>query len=127
MSDELKKLIDGKVDGEKLSIINLDGGGAVELIDTAIADCIRNCTDLNMKHKVKREVVFKITLLPMDDNRSLCFIDYDVDTKLAKRIPISEGQTYDVRVDSKGPYAKSRVRQQSIIDNVTLINKGASK
>jgi hypothetical protein len=121
----LKTLIDGKVDGERLSIVNLDGGGAVELIDTAIGDAVRNAVDLNMKQKVKREVVIKISITPIDDNRTIAFIDYDVDVKLAKRIPISEGAEYKIRMDGTGPYVKSKHQEQAqIFDNVRTFQGG---
>jgi hypothetical protein len=126
MSDELKRFIDGKVDGEKLSIVNLDNGGAVELIDSAIADALANAADLNMQQAGKRVVIVKIEITPMDDNRSLVFVDYDVDVKLAKRIPISEGATYDIRIDgSKRVYAKSRIQQQSLFPDNTISYLGS--
>ena len=124
----LKQLIDGKVDGERMSIVNLDGGGAVELIDTAIGDAVRNAADLNMKQKVKREVIVKISITPIDDNRTIAFVDYDVDVKLAKRIPISEGAEYKIRMDGKGAYVKSKHQEQTqVFDNVRDFQKGGSK
>lgn len=125
MSAELKKFIDGKVEGEKMSIVNLDGGGAIELIDTAIGDVLRNVADHNMKLKVKRQVIFKMEITPMDEHRSLVHVVYDVDAKLAKRIPISEGETFELKVDStSGVYAKNRQRQEPLFDNVKSFSKG---
>lgn len=126
MKEELKKMIDGKVDGKQLSIANLDGGGAIELIDTAIEDVVRNCVSLNHKLKTSREVIFKIKIHPVDENRTLVKLDYDVDTKLAKRIPISETTEYPVGVDgTKGPFIKSKVHQEQIkiFDNITQLRK----
>lgn len=113
MNEELKQITDKKIEGKALSILNLDGGGAVELIDTAIEDVVRNCISLNHKFKGKREVVFKIAIEPVDENRSLVRLSYDVDAKLAKRIPISEAAEYKIGVDgSKGPFIRSKVHQE---------------
>lgn len=113
MNEELKQITDKKIEGKSLSILNLDGGGAVELIDTAIEDVVRNCISLNHKFKGKREVVFKIAIEPVDENRSLVRLSYDVDAKLAKRIPISEASEYKIGVDgSKGPFIRSKVHQE---------------
>lgn len=113
MNEELKQITDKKIEGKSLSILNLDGGGAVELIDTAIEDVVRNCISLNHKFKGKREVVFKIAIEPVDENRSLVRLSYDVDAKLAKRIPISEAAEYKIGVDGgKGPFIRSKVHQE---------------
>ena len=113
MSEELKQIIDTKAEGKALSIINLDGGGAIELIDTAIEDVVRNCVSLNHKFKGKRQVIFKIEVEPVDENRTLVKLSYDVDAKLVKRIPISEATEHKLGVDgSKGPFIRSKIHQE---------------
>lgn len=127
MSDELKKFIEKKIEGDALSIVTLDGGGAIEMIDEAMQDAFFNATDLNRKLKVKRQVIFTMDIGVLDDNRSMVNITYDVKTKLANRIPISEGEIYDLEVDGsgkKGVYAKSRQRQNNMFENNVHEMKG---
>lgn len=129
MTEELKDLMNLKAEGKALSICNLDGGGAIELIDTAIDDVVRNCASLNHKLKVKRQVVLKIDIEPVDEGRNLVRVSYDVDAKLAKRVPISEKTEYKLAVDgSKGPFIRSKIHQEQgkLFDNVTELRKGAN-
>lgn len=127
MSDQLRDYIDKKLDGEPVSIVNMDGGCAIELVDIGLQDVLRNIADINMKLKVKRQVVLTVNVNVMDENRSLVHIDYDVKTKLAERIPLSEGETYELKVStSNGVYAKSRRQQEQagIFDNVKPMKGG---
>jgi hypothetical protein len=113
MSEELRKYIESRVDGEKLSVINMLGGAVLEGLDIAIIECVENMADINYKTNANRQVVLKINMKPLDDSRTLFHYDFDIDTKRAKREPVANTGTAEIRVDgANGVYAKERNQKQ---------------
>jgi hypothetical protein len=113
MSEELRKYIESRVDGEKLSVINMLGGAVLEGLDIAIIECVENMADINRKRNANRQVILKINMKPLDDSRTLFHYDFDIDTKQARREPIANAGTAEIKVDgTSGVYAKERNQKQ---------------
>lgn len=112
-NEELKILIDTKADGKEMSIVNLDGGGAIEQFDLALKDVVENCNDVNRELRFKREVNLKLTLVPVNEGRTFVRVKYRVDTKLAQRVPLMEEAEYRLAVDgSTGAFLRSEAHEE---------------
>ena len=96
---------------EKLTLANMKGGAAFEMVDRAIAQALENINDINTTLK-KREVILKIALQPSED-RTIVSFDLHVDKKLAGQDGIQF--TADLRMGIGGKcYAIERNRQRAL-------------
>jgi hypothetical protein len=62
MNEALKNYLMDILESEHDSIVTINGGAAVEMVDRAIRECLMNISDCNTKLNVKREVTLKIIL-----------------------------------------------------------------
>ena len=96
---------------EKLTLKNMKGGAALEMVDRAIVQALNNINDINTT-LAKREITLKIILAPSED-RTLMAVDFGVSTKFANQG--TEKFTADVRIDGRGKgYAIERNRQRAL-------------
>jgi len=110
---------------EKLSLSNIKGGAAIELVDRALAKVFANINDINTTEG-EREIVLKIKIKP-DEDRTLAMITMNCSTKLAGQA--SEKTTADLRLDEQcRPVAYERInRQQPLFPvNITEMKGGNS-
>ena len=109
---------------EKLSLINLKDGAAIEMFDIALERVFNNIRDINTTMG-KREITLKAVIAPADDARSLAKIEFGVAVKLANQG--AEKATIDIKLDEKGRvYGREREKQlglQMKINNVTEMKK----
>lgn len=119
--DSYKDEILDKLCDDQISILNIEGGAAIEMFDRALAKVMGNVADINTKLKIKRTIVLKVNIIPMDENRDLIDYELDCDMKLANQHTVV-GKA-DVRaVPGKGFVAIRRDPQSQLpIDNVTPI------
>lgn len=119
----LKEFIMKRVETQKASIVNLKGGAAVEMIDRAIDKVIANIADINTD-KGQREVVLKILIKPVDDNRMIIAFGISVPPPKLRGQEMIEGMA-QIAVDTKnGIHAKEMEDRQMTFDNVTEIKGG---
>jgi len=96
---------------EKLTLANMKGGAAFEMVDIAIAHALENINDINTTLK-KREVILKIALEPTED-RTIVNFKLHVDKKLAGQDGIHFAA--DLRMGIGGKcYAIERNRQRAL-------------
>lgn len=67
---------------EKLSLVNIKGGAAIEIFDRALQKVIENIYDPNTTNDA-REISLKVTLKPMDENRQIIAYSIKCPTKLS--------------------------------------------
>lgn len=99
-------------DYEKLSILNVDEGGAIAQVDYQLQQAIKNCADINTDDKHKRKVTLTITLEPNRD-RDSATVTYQVGSKLA---PPSAGEDrVYIGQDKDGAVGSIHTRQQGTL------------
>ncbi|MDX9788859.1 MAG: hypothetical protein RBT11_18935 [Desulfobacterales bacterium] len=109
-------------EAEKLSLINIIDGGAVEMFDRAMERVLENINDINTTLK-PREIDLKVTFAPIDD-RTLVVMNVQCVPKLQGQEGIKF--TADLRIDSRGrAYAMERRSMQRPLPllNVTELSK----
>ena len=113
-----------KEDKDKVSIVSIKNGAAIEMIDIAIQEAVENIADPNTTLK-PREVIFKIVLAPAPD-RSFCTSKFGVTKKFAMQE--DEECLVMVKQDLAGNvYGVEHQKQRDIpfeFDNVKPIKKG---
>ena len=65
---------------EKLSLVTLQGGAAVEMFDIALQKVLENIHDINTTAEA-REITLKVKIKPMDENRSIIVYGITCPTK----------------------------------------------
>jgi len=96
-------------DPERLSLLNLIDGGAVEMFDRAMTAVLENINDINTTLKA-REINMKVTVQPSDD-RTLVVVNVQCIPKLQGQEGIKF--TADLKLDSRGrAYAMERRSMQ---------------
>jgi hypothetical protein len=110
-------------ENEKLSLVNLKGGAAVEMFDLALQRVLDNVADINMTGK-PREIVLKVKIVPTDD-RTLIGYEIEINSKLAGQA--KQSGTADLRIDERGRhYGADRIQAQRDLgfkfSNVTKLN-----
>lgn len=58
---------------EKLSLVNLGGGAAVEMFDEALEKVLENILDPNTEAKTKRVITLKMTISPAENRGVLWY------------------------------------------------------
>ena len=124
MSDELRKYITDILDDDKVSLINVRGGAAVDLFDRQLARVMQNIADPNTSTKA-REIILKMQIAPINDDRSL--VGYKIDVppaKLCGQDPVEGHADLAICPRGGGHYAKIRPEQQQLaFKNVVEIEK----
>lgn len=97
---------------EKMSLINIKGGAAIEMFDLALGRALANVNDINTTLDT-REIVLKVQLTPSED-RSFVQVKFGVPApKLAGQA--METCSAEINLDTKGRvWAKERGRQQAL-------------
>jgi len=85
-------------DRKALSLININGGAAVEMFDRALKKVFENINDINTTLK-QREVNLKMVFAPSDD-RTLVTIQMECTPKLCGQEP--QKITADLTLDQRG-------------------------
>lgn len=99
-------------DYEKLSILNVDEGGAIAQVDYQLQQAIKNCADINTDDKHKRKVTLTVTIVPNRD-RDGATVTYQVVAKLA---PPSAGEDrVYIGQDADGPVGSIHTRHQGTL------------
>ncbi len=86
---------------EKLSLVNINGGAAVEMFDIALQKVIENIHDINTATG-DREVNLKVKLTPLPENRGIVVCVVSCPTKMCGQeamkgvadIKIKEGKVF---------------------------------
>ena len=105
---------------EKISLINIKGGAAVELFDGAMQRVYENINDINTTLK-PREVNLKVVFIPSAD-RTIAVISMECTAKLAYHE--AEKTTADLRLDERGraiAYERANKQIEIFPANVTAI------
>lgn len=86
----------------KVTLVNLKGGAAVERFNKALEKVFENIADPNTKATGKRSVILKLDITP-DDGRRKFVYDLKVDTKLCGEKQVS-GEIYFGRATKNSPF-----------------------
>ena len=107
---------------EKLSLVNLEGGAAVEMFDIALQKVIENIHDINTTADA-REITLKVKVKPMDEHRAIIVFAITCPTKTCGQEPVKG--VADIRIEGGKLSAFGRVQKQSDIpfSNVASINQ----
>ena len=112
MDEQLKDYLMRKMESEMDSVVTLDGGAAVEMVDNEIAKVVKNICDINTSMGV-RKITLTLAAKPMDENRSIILWGIDVPpAKLCGQD--ARAVTSEVKVDAngKGFYTKQKSNPQ---------------
>ena len=69
-------------ENEKMSLVNIKDGAAIELFDNALEKVIENIHDINTTVDA-REITLKITVKPLDENRNVIVYGVKCSSKLS--------------------------------------------
>jgi len=107
---------------EKLSLVNLEGGAAVEMFDTALQKVLENIHDINTTADA-REITLKVKVKPMDENRSIVVYAITCPTKTCGQEPVKG--VADLKIEGGRLIATGRSQKQDNLPfaNVASINK----
>ena len=121
LQDELRAHMERLVEGQELSIVNINSGAIIEAFDAALQDVIRNCADINTTAG-NREVSLKLTIKPSKD-RAMVFFKGAVNRKLAGMEPIEGMANVEISGSGAGPIATRRpdAIQEPLFSNVKSI------
>ena len=110
-------------DREELSLVNIQGGAAVEMFDRAMEKVFQNINDINTT-LTAREITLKVAFAPSED-RSLVAINIVCPPpKLCGQEP--QKLTADLRLDQRGraiAYERQSRQQGLPFTNVTEMKK----
>lgn len=107
---------------EKMSLINIKDGAAVEMFDIALQKVIENIHDINTT-TAAREINLKVIIKPMDENRSVIVYSISCPTKTCGQ-EVVKG-TADLEVKEGRLVAIDKTPKQMglpLADNVASIN-----
>jgi len=107
---------------EKLSLVNIEGGAAVEMFDLALQKVLENINDINTSDAA-REITLKVKVKPMDENRSIIVYSIVCPTKTCGQDPVKG--VADLRIESGRLAAFGRTPKQDGLPftNVTSMNQ----
>ena len=115
--EELVNFLKQKAEGEALSVVNMKGGAAIELIDLEIERVLYNIDDTNTSGK-DRKVVFEIVFKPNEDKTTTSF-EIVCKSVLAGPDPVKGAAIITTGQNGK-PQAEEINRQKQIpFNNVT--------
>jgi len=122
----LREMLDKVIDEDRMSLITILGGGAIEAFDRVLNDeVLPNIVDINTDAK-PREITLKVAVVPADEGRSmLAFAMNCKSTKLSGHESIKG--LAEIKLDEKGrTYARERIapQQQLPFGNVKPIRGG---
>lgn len=115
MSEEMKGFIESKLESERLSLVTIRGGAAVEMFDRQLDRVMQNIADINTDKK-PRKIIVEVAIAPVDDARSMVAFAINVPpAKLSGQEPV-QGFA-DVRVDpnGRGVFARAKDDPQMAI------------
>lgn len=113
---------------EKMSLLNIGGGAAIELFDVELQRVLKNVVDPNTEPKKPREITLKVRLDP-DEKRFLTNVEISCASKIAAMSTFST----QVIIDREGSRVEAREivpSQQKLFsddDNVVSIERGNDK
>ena len=107
------------MDQEKLSLVNLEGGAAVEMFDIALQKVLENIHDINTTDG-PREINLKVKAKPMGDDRSIVGYSITCPIKICCQEPIT-GMA-DLKIWDGKLGAFGRAKAQSEIPLTTVIS-----
>jgi len=107
---------------EKLSLVNIEGGAAVEMFDIALQKVLENIHDINTTADA-REITLKVKIQPMPENRSVIVYAITCPTKTCGQEPVKG--VADLGIKNGRLAAFGRVQKQNDIpfSNVSPINQ----
>jgi hypothetical protein len=123
MNEHLKSYLMDILESEHDSIVTINGGAAVEMVDRAIKKALANIADINTTEGT-REVNLKIKIKPLDDHRSVIVYGIEVPPpKLCGQEPVACAADMKIDANGKGFYSKQRSTGQQTLpfSNVTPI------
>lgn len=118
-------------DAEKVSLVNLDGGLALDLFDEVLEKVIKNCLDPNTKAKATRSLILEVKITP-DKQRERAEVEITAKSRTAAPVALIT-QFYIGKQDGhyvayeENPRQKSLFPKQETPDNVTPIDEGRTK
>ena len=107
---------------EKLSLVNIRGGAAVEMFDIALQKVLENIHDINTTEDA-REITLKVKIKPLPENRSIIMYSIACPTKTCGQEPVKG--TADLNTDTGHLVAVDRIpKQEGLFSNVKSISSG---
>ncbi len=97
------------MEDERLSLVNLKEGAAVEMFDIALQKVLENIHDINTTEEA-REITLKVKVKPMADNRSVIIYGIVCQSKLCGQASIKG--IADVRVEDGKLSAFGQIKKQ---------------
>lgn len=119
---DLVEFLTEKAKSDEMSVVNVKGGAAIELIDLEIDKVLRNIEDPNASGK-KRKVIFELEFDPNED-RTVINIAINIKSVLAGPEPVKLAATIST-VEGNRPVAKELDKQQNLFTgSVSPIQQG---
>ena len=107
---------------EKLSLVNIRGGAAVEMFDIALQKVLENIHDINTTEEA-REITLKVKIKPVPENRSVVVYSIACPTKICGQAAVKG--TAEINTDTGHLVAIDRVpKQEGLFSNVEFISRG---
>jgi len=97
---------------EKVSLLNLKEGAAIEAFDHELQRVLDNIVDPNTNPETKREVILKVSIKP-DENRDIGEVQIDCTPKLAGQKSVMTKIVVG-RIGSKGEAREFVTQQQDL-------------
>ncbi len=94
---------------EKLSLVNIRGGAAVEMFDIALQKVLENIHDINTTEEA-REITLKVKIKPVPENRSVVVYSIACPTKICGQSAVKG--TAELNTDTGHLVAIDRVPKQ---------------
>jgi len=104
-----------EVTDEKISVLTLADGAVTEMIDEQIQACLDNVVDPNTDATRRREVVFKIGIVP-DKSRGLANFELSCVSKLAPPAVMETRVVIETKRDGRAQAMEMKSRQTSLED-----------
>ena len=108
---------------QKLSLINLEDGAAIEMFDNALQQVIENIPDINTTLDA-REISLKVTIKPMDENRSIIVYGIKCPTKICGQQAVRGVADIRIKEGRLAAFGRQKDQPQLSFANITSINKG---
>jgi len=107
---------------EKLSLVNIEDGAAIEMFDIALQKVLENINDINTTTDA-REINLKIKLKPMDENRSIIVYAITCPIKTCGQEPVKGTADLKIKEGRLIAFGRSKTQNELPFSNVSQITK----
>lgn len=107
---------------EKLSLVNIEGGAAVEMFDIALQKVLENIHDINTTADA-REITLKVKIHPMPENRSVIVYAITCPTKTCGQEPVKGIADLGIKDGRLAAFGRAKKQGDIPFSNVSSFKK----